>query len=700
MLIISAQQLHKYHGAQLVLENLALEIRSGDRIGLIGRNGSGKSTLLRLLAGLDTPDEGQLAVRKDTRIGYLAQIPELTDETSVYDVLARGYRHALAIKARMTELEAAMSSPEAAADERRMTKLLGEYADAQERFEHEGGYEMEKRIEQVASGLGIAREQLGRSFASLSGGEKTKAALASLLIERPDLLLLDEPTNHIDLNGVEWLEQYLRSYDGACVLVSHDRYFLDRVVTQVIELEDGELSAYATNYTGYVKEKEERLLREFAAYQDQQKKIAKMEESIKRLLTWGRQGDNEKFIKRAASMQKALDRIERLKRPVLDPRSAEFALTLADRSGRDVAQFEGLRKAYGERAILDGISGLLRYGEKTVLIGDNGAGKSTLFRLLLGELAPDDGTVSLGARVEVGYLGQEEAPEEGKKSVLQHFREETAVEEGAARGLLARYLLFGPDVFKPISKLSGGEWTRLRLAVLMRRKPNLLLLDEPTNHLDIASREALEEALDAFPGTVLAISHDRYFINRIADAVWSLGDGKLATYIGNFDAYREQRDRLQQMQEGAEAVPAAAKVGKPGSGGRTVRMDDTEGSACAAEGSDSEGKPGVGTQAATQAGTVGKPGQESRAGRRPAAQGKTQPAAVVAGAVDPARLEREIEAAEARLAALDSRLAATDYAAEAEAYERLWSEREAEQQALERLYESWMAREQEAESAE
>lgn len=638
-MIVSCQNVKKYHGAQLVLEQITFEIPEGGRVGLIGRNGCGKTTLLRLIAGEERPDEGELAIRKDTRIGYLKQIPEAEEHLTVYDILARGYREVLQLKDRMGELEQAMSDPALAEDPDRLTELLRQYASAQERFEHGGGYEMEARIAQVAAGLRIDAGQFGRGYGSLSGGEKTKVALASLLIERPTLLLLDEPTNHLDLRGVEWLEDYLRDYGGTCVIVSHDRYFLDKVVTRIVEIEDGEASLYLTSYSEYVKEKEERLLRQFAQYQEQQKQIAKMKETIKQLETWGRIGGNEKFFRRAASMRKALDRMEKIKRPVLDPKTADFAAGAADRSGTDVIAFEGLTKSFGSRAILDRVDGSLRYGDKTAIVGDNGAGKSTLFKLLLGEISPDGGEVRLGARVEIGYLGQEEKPA-GKTSILEFFKEEAQLEEGEARRLLAKQLFYGPDVFKSLSSISGGEWTRLRLALLMHRKPNLLLLDEPTNHLDIVSREALEEALDEFPGTVLVVSHDRYFMNRIAGRIWEVRNGGLTSFLGHYDDYRERRIRLG-VADDLSATRVSASV----------------------------------TTASTSAG-----GAETKRAKAPAA--KTEAAR---------DLESAISGAEAELGRLDAELESAGTTADAADLAKAWERREKLQERLDRLYEEWMA---------
>jgi ATP-binding cassette subfamily F protein 3 len=433
--------------------------------------------------------------------------------------------------------------------------MLKHYAELQERFESGGGYEMDARMNQVTNGLRISSEQFNRRFSSLSGGEKTKVGLAALLIERSNLLLLDEPTNHLDLTGVEWLEAYLNAYEGTCIIVSHDRYFLDRVVTKIVEIEDGEAFVYHTNYSGYLQEKDERLLLQFASYQEQQKKIKHMKETIKRLEEWGRIGDNGKFFRRAASMQKALDRMEKVKRPDLEPKTVDFELKQADRSGQKVLTMERVSKSYGGRLILNGIEQSLQYGNKVALIGNNGSGKSTLFKLLLGQEMCDEGSVTLGSRIEIGYLSQEEKPpQDRKKTVLQVYREEAGLEEGEARGILAGYLFYGGDVFKAVHLLSGGEWTRLRLAILMHKQPNFLLLDEPTNHLDISSREALEAALEDFPGTVLVVSHDRYFINRIAQQVWELHDGKLTGYLGNFDAYKEKHKQLLQMHESDDPV--------------------------------------------------------------------------------------------------------------------------------------------------
>ncbi len=558
MSVVSCQRVKKYHGANLILADVTFELGPGERAGLIGPNGCGKSTLLQILAGVQRHDEGEVSLQKRTQVGYLPQVPVDREGMTVYEVLRLGYREALACQALMTELEQQMATPHEAGD---LDRLLRRYAEEQERFRHLGGYEMEAQIQQVAQGLGIAPEWYSRPYATLSGGEQTRVGLASLLLERPTLLLLDEPTNHLDTAGIEWLEGFLGTYTGTCLVVSHDRYFLDRVVTKVIELEDGEGITYLTNYSGYVKEKEERLLLQFAEFKEQQKKIKQMKAAIAQLLEWGRVGDNGKFFRRAASMQKALDRMEMVKRPVLERRTAEFDLQQADRSGREVVKIEGLTKRYGDRTLLGGVDALLAYGERVVLIGQNGTGKSTLFKLLLGQEEPTAGSLALGARVQVGYLAQQDRPDD-ERTVLQAYCEEARAETGEARSQLARYLFFGADVFKPLKLLSGGEWTRFRLALLVQAKPNLLLLDEPTNHLDIASREALEEALEEFPGTVLAISHDRYFINRLAERVWELAEGALTPYLGNYDAYREERERTRSAPVPGPAAPVEERKGQ------------------------------------------------------------------------------------------------------------------------------------------
>ncbi|EGG38248.1 ribosomal protection-like ABC-F family protein [Paenibacillus sp. HGF5] len=576
MNMINVQKLTQYHGAQLVLDGISFEIQEGEKVALIGRNGSGKSTLMRLLAGLDQPNEGQLAIKKDTKIGYVEQIPSHMDSWTVLDVLSHGLIHLKEYRAEMTELEKRMSDPGIAGNSELLDRVLRRYSALQERFETEGGYELEASIDRIATGLQIPKSEYGLSFGSLSGGEQTRVVLASQLIVQPDLLLLDEPTNHLDLARTEWLEEFLREYPGTCVIISHDRYFLDRVVTKTIELEDGEAFSAQGGYTAFMKDKEERLLQQFADYQEQQKVIKKMKESIKQLEEFGRIGGNEKFFKRAASMRRALERMEKVKRPVLDRRQADFELHPQDRSGRRVAYFEQVEVRYGNQAVLGGASGLIEFGEKIALMGPNGSGKTTLFKVLVGELMPDAGSLEWGARVDVGYLAQQEEPDNPKETVLQYFRENAGVEEGEARGILARYLFYGAAVFRSVGQLSGGEWTRLRLALLIHQKPNLLLLDEPTNHLDIASRETLEDALQGYQGTVLAISHDRYFVNQVSGKVWDLNQGTLTVFHGNYDDFRAKKDQLEaalqvrELRAGANAVslqkgtPPSKSNEKPG----------------------------------------------------------------------------------------------------------------------------------------
>ncbi|MBJ6359772.1 ribosomal protection-like ABC-F family protein [Paenibacillus sp. GCM10012307] len=642
MTIINVQNLKKYHAANLVLEDVTLQLQAGEKVGLIGRNGSGKSTLLRLISGIDKPDDGMLTIRKDLKIGYLPQIPAEFDQMTAYEVLAYAYRDLTRIKQEMTELEQQMSGSEAASRPELMEQLLRKYTLLQERFEQGGGYDMDAAIDQVAGGLRIDRSYDRRIFGSLSGGEKTRILLASQLVVQPDLLLLDEPTNHLDIKGVEWLEQFIRNCGCACIIVSHDRYFLDATASRIIELEDGEAHLYFTNYSGYAKEKEERLLQQFAQYKEQQKRRKKMMETIRQLEEWGRIGGNEKFFKRAASIRRALDRMEIVKRPVLERKAADFDLSPLERSGRRVITFTGLAKHFGNRVILQEADGSLLYGEKVVLLGDNGSGKTTLFKMLISQLEPDAGQLELGSRTQIGYLAQQESVEHGKLTVLEFFRQEARLEEGEARGILAKYLFYGADVFKPLHMISGGEWTRLRLALLVLSKPNVLFLDEPTNHLDLDSREALEEALAEFPGTILAISHDRYFINRLAHRVWELSKGNITAYLGNYDAYKAKRDERIEW----EHVPS----------GDTMRKPDTR------------------FAVDSPASKAGGKSSNSKQGSKHNLE----------------HLETDIAELEAWLVMADEELHQFDSAADPAQLEAKWREREEQQARLDALLEQWI----------
>lgn len=550
-MMIQCQHIQKYYGAELVLSDISFEIKEGEKVGLIGRNGTGKTTLMKLIVDTDKPDQGQLFVRRGARIGSLAQIPDYHNDESVYTVLQSAFREILDAKEEMQQLEAKMSSTEAIENPSLLESLLRQYGQLQDQFERGGGYEIEASIDRVAGGLGISTKQYDRLFSTLSGGEKTKIGLAVILLQSPDILLLDEPTNHLDMAAIEWLEEFLTTYKGTVIIASHDRYFLDGVVRKIIELEDGEAFTYHGNYSEYKKEKEAKLLQQFAEYQEQQKKIQKMKETIKQLIEWGNRSNppNPSFHRRAASMQKALDRMVKVKKPILERKRIDLQLEQTDRSGKDALVFIDVSKSIEGRQLYRGITHTLHYGEVAALIGANGSGKSILLKGILGLTDIDEGEIRLGSRSEVGYLAQESTPADQDRTVLEYFRGEIGMETGEARNQLARFLFYGTDVFKKVRSLSGGEWTRLRLAILMYQKPNLLLLDEPTNHLDIDSREALEDALEDFPGTVLAVSHDRYFINKIAGQIWALEDRQMIVSLGNFEDYRAELEKRKSIAE-------------------------------------------------------------------------------------------------------------------------------------------------------
>lgn len=535
MMICDIQHLTKQFGGETILADVSLFLNEHDRVGLIGRNGSGKTTLLRLLARLEQPDGGVIYQKSGLTIGYLEQLPVYSETMTGLDVLWTAFEDILAIRSRMQQLEQMMATaPE------NLDALLARYAEATNAFEQKDGYLLDSKIERMVNGLHL-RPLLTRPFHQLSGGEQTKICLGRMLLMEPNLLILDEPTNHLDLAAVEWLEQFLRDYTGTILLVSHDRVFLDAVVTSIVELEDGELTTYIGNYSAFVVERERRLMEQFHAYQEQQKKIKKMKEAIRRLRQWANEASppSEKLFRKAKSMERALERIERIKRPQLEAKTADVSFSSTDHSSQVVFRAEELSFAYGTRHIFDDVSFEIMAQDRIAIVGTNGSGKSTLLSLLLDELSPEAGTLTRGPSNRIGYLSQHAHFEEDAR-LIDWFRDRIAVPEAEARHILARFLFFGPTVFRSILSLSGGERVRLQLAVLVHSSVNVLILDEPTNHLDIESRETLEEALENFSGTLIAVSHDRYFLNRLFPQILWLENG-LTRYHGTYTYTQQKR---------------------------------------------------------------------------------------------------------------------------------------------------------------
>ncbi|ALS01196.1 multidrug ABC transporter ATP-binding protein [Enterococcus silesiacus] len=540
MILLQANQIARYFGADTLFENIQMEISTNSRIALVGRNGAGKSTLLKIIAGIDAPDAGTIAKNKTASLGYLAQDTGLDSDKTVWDEMLEAFVDVITIEKRMRELELIISEllPDAANYE----SVMKEYDRLQHDFSEKNGYGYENEIRSVLHGFGFREEFYSKQISTLSGGQKTRLALARMLLQKPDILILDEPTNHLDIDTLSWLENYLPSYSGALLIVSHDRYFLDKVVTEVYEISRHKMRYYKGNYSKYLELKAEQLTSEWKAYEKQQTEINKLEDFVARNLV------RASTTKRAQSRRKTLEKIERLDRPQGDEKSANFLFAIEKTSGNVVLQVEDAAIGYDDRILSEPVSLDIRRQEAIALVGPNGIGKSTLLKSIIGSIPFIKGTANLGTNVQIGYYDQEQANLHGTKTVLAELWDEhPTTPEKDIRNVLGSFLFSGNDVEKTIPLLSGGEKARVALAKLSMDKENFLILDEPTNHLDIDNKEVLENALIDYDGTLLFVSHDRYFINRIATKVIELSETGSKLYLGDYDYYLEKKKEEEEL---------------------------------------------------------------------------------------------------------------------------------------------------------
>ncbi|MBR4068586.1 MAG: ABC-F family ATP-binding cassette domain-containing protein [Clostridia bacterium] len=536
MILISVQDVEKSFGIHKVLRGVTFSLQTGEKMGLVGVNGCGKSTLMRILTGEMEADGGMVHKSKDLRIGYLAQVDDIALTDTVWGALLRVFEPIIAMEQKLSQMEEEMARE---TDPDRAVKLSVEHQKLLERFNEQEGYAYEGEMLRVLNGLGLTPDMYQRTVGTLSGGERTRLSLAKLLLQKPDLLLMDEPTNHLDLEAIEWLQEYLTAFKGSLLLISHDRYFLDHVCNTMGELLGGKMIKFTGNYTQYMQKRTADFETRMKAYQLQQKEIQREMAIIERYRSFNR----EKSIKAAESRQKRLDRIERLDKPI-EEQHVRFSFDVRRRSGEDALEADRLSKRFDGEPVFENVSFKLRTGDRVALIGPNGVGKSTLFKILMNQLTPDTGVVRYGTNIDVGYYDQHQQSLNPGNTILDEvWNDFPTMDQSKVRGALGLFLFTGDEVYEQIGKLSGGERGRVALTKLMLKKDNLLLLDEPTNHLDMDSREVLEDALRDFPGTILAISHDRYFINRFADRVMVMEQDGIREYLGNFDDYMEKRNR-------------------------------------------------------------------------------------------------------------------------------------------------------------
>ena len=536
-MILACNNISKSFGIDEIIKNASFHIEEREKAAIVGINGAGKTTLLRIIMGEYQADSGEVVIAKDRTIGYLAQHQNLTGDNTIYDELLSVKKDIIELEQKIRRLELEMHSKEGA----ELEAVMEAYSKSTHQFELQNGYAYKSEVTGVLKGLGFDEADFDKRMNTLSGGQKTRVALGRLLLSKPDIIMLDEPTNHLDMNSIAWLENYLVNYDGSVIIVAHDRYFLDKVVTKVIEVERGVVSVFSGNYSDYAAKKKQLMDAKLKEYYNQQRDIKHQEEVIAKLKSFNR----EKSIKRAESREKMLDKVDVIEKPITEQETMHFKLEPAKESGNDVLSIEGLSKAFGDNKLFENVSFEIKKGEKVALIGNNGTGKTTILKIINHIIEADAGKVRLGANVEIGYYDQEHNVLHMDKTAFDEIGDDYPdMTNTQIRNMLACFLFTGDDVFKKIKDLSGGERGRVSLAKLMLSNANFLILDEPTNHLDIMSKEILESAINRYTGTVLYVSHDRYFINKTATRIIELSANTVTNYIGNYDYYLEKRDIL------------------------------------------------------------------------------------------------------------------------------------------------------------
>jgi ATP-binding cassette subfamily F protein 3 len=655
MTILSASELTKTYGTDVILDRVSFHINEGDRVGIVGANGAGKTTLLRLLSGQLQQDGGGIFIARDTVLGYLRQKDEFNPQNTLLAEAEEVFSHLSALEAEMEALSARIPELPPGGEQE---ALVHRHHDLQLEYENAGGYAWRSEVRGMLSGMAFPEGEWQKPVAALSGGEKTRLALACLLLAKPDLLFLDEPTNHLDLGTLKWLEQYLKGYKGTLLVVSHDRYFLDQTVNRIFEIENRRLRIYEGNYSEFAEKKRNQREDDLKHYQQQQKEIARQEEIIRRFKGHG----TEKLVKRAQSREKQLARLERLEAP--DPVKGKVRIRFKEefKSGQDVLLGDRLAMGFRDgpvpRDLFRNVSFDIKRGEKICLVGPNGIGKTTLFRILLGQAQAREGRVKIGHNVKFGYYDQEQKLSSETNTVLEEMKDAYRLyTDTEMRAILGRFLFRGDQVFLPVSALSGGERARLSLLKMLLSGANVLLLDEPTNHLDIDSKEVFEDALMDFPGTVLAISHDRYFLRKIPGRILELGRDGLTEYLGNFDYYTEKKESVA---SGRRYLSELAPAG---------------------EGDSAKAPPDPG--AAETAGTAGSAAEERR--RR-----KEEEAARRREAREAETLEREIEELEARIEEITERIGSEEAMKDPAVLRALAEELQNTKAALEGKYEKWL----------